>query len=148
MTTTFSFPVEMKIQEPPGPEAINLIQSRVPGRYSVFVNTARTGTAVGATTIPLFVAPAGASFYDCVIDVVTAFDNTTTNIAVGTAAVADRLHTAVTVNTGGRRTYSPTAAQISANAIPLTADTTVVARVSIDTGTVTAGTVLIHVQID
>lgn len=146
--TSFSFPLNIRNHEPPGPEPVNLVEARVPGRYSVVVNTAKTGTAVGATTIPLFVAPAGASFFDCVIDVVTAFDNTTTNIAVGTAATVDRLHSAVTVNTGGRRTYSPTAAQISANAIPLTADTTVVARVSIDTSTVTAGSVLIHVQID
>lgn len=146
--TSFSFPLNIRTHEPAGPEAVNLVEARVPGRYSVFVNTAKTGTATGVTTIPLFVAPAGASFFDCVIDVVTAYDNTTTNIAVGTAAVADRLHTAVSVNTGGRRTYSPTAAQISANAIPLTADTTVVARVSIDTSTVTAGSVLIHVQID
>ena len=146
--TTFSFPVEMKIQEPPGPEAINLVQARVPARYTVVVDTTKTGTAAGVTTIPLFVAPAGATFYDCVIDVVTPYDNTTTNIAVGTAGVADRLHTAVTVNTGGRRTYSPTAAQISVNAIPLTANTTVVARVSIDTLAVTTGSVLIHVQID
>lgn len=146
--TTFSFPVNIRTHEPAGPEAVNLVEARVPGRYSVIVNTAKTGTAAGVTTIPLFVAPAGASFFDCVIDVVTAFDNTTTNIAVGTAAVADRLHTAVSVNTGGRRTYSPTAAQISANAIPLTAATTVVALVSIDTSAVTAGSVLIHVQID
>ena len=146
--TSFSFPLNIRNHEPPGPEPVNLVEARVPGRYSVVVNTAKTGTAVGGTTITLLVAPVGASFFDCVIDVVTAFDNTTTNIAVGTAAVADRLHTAVSVNTGGRRTYSPTAAQISANAIPLTANTTVVALVSIDTGTVTAGSVLIHVQID
>ena len=146
--TTFSFPLNIRTHEPAGPEAVNLVEARVPGRYSVFVNTAKTGTAAGVTTIPLFVAPAGASFFDCVIDVVTPYDNTTTNIAVGTAAVADRLHTAVSVNTGGRRTYSPTAAQISANAIPLAANTTVVALVSIDTSTVTAGSVLIHVQID
>lgn len=148
MPTTFSFPVEMKMPEPPGPEPINLVQARVPARYSVLVNTARTGTAVGATTIPLFVAPNGSSFYECVIDVLTGFDNTTTNIAVGTAAVSDRLHSAVTVNTGGRRGYAPTAAQISANGIPLTADTTVVARVSIDGAVVTTGSVLIHVLID
>lgn len=146
--TSFSFPLNIRNHEPPGPEPVNLVEARVPGRYSVLVNTAKTGTAAGVTTIPLFVAPVGASFFDCVIDVVTPYDNTTTNIAVGTAAVADRLHTAVSVNTGGRRTYSPTAAQISANAIPLTANTTVVALVSIDTSTVTAGSVLIHVQID
>lgn len=145
--TTFSFPVNQKIAEPPGPEAINLIEARVPARYSVFVNTARTGTAVGATAIPLFVAPAGAAIYDCVIDVVTPYDNNTTNLAVGVAGSPARLHTAVTVNTGGRRTYAPTPAQISANAIPLTANTTVVALVSIDTSAVTAGSVLVHVQI-
>lgn len=146
--TSFSFPLNIRNHEPPGPEPVNLVEARVPGRYSVLVNTAKTGTAVGVTTIPLFVAPVGASFFDCTIDVITAFDNTTTNLTIGTAALADRLHTAVTVNTAGRRGYAPTAAQLSANAIPLTANTTVVALVSIDTSAVTTGSLLIHVQID
>jgi hypothetical protein len=146
--TSFSFPLNIRNHEPPGPEPVNLVEARVPGRYSVFVNTAKTGTAAGVTTIPLFVAPVGASFFDCTIDVITGYDNTTTNVAIGTAAVPNLLHTAISVNTTGRRSYSPTAAQLSANAIPLTADTTIVALVSIDTSTVTAGNILIHVQID
>jgi hypothetical protein len=146
--TSFSFPLEIKSREPAGPEAINLVQARVPGRYSVIVNTAKTGTASGTTTVPLFVAPAGSTVFDCVIDVLTGYDNTTTNLSVGTAGGVARIHTAVTVNTAGRRTYSPTGAQVSTNAIPFTADTTVVAVVSIDTSAVTAGNVLVHVQID
>lgn len=145
--TSFSFPLNVRNHEPPGPEAVNLVEARVPGRYSVVVNTAKTGTAVGATTVPLFVAPAGANFYECVIDVVTPFDNTTTNIRVGVPTSTGILYAATTANTAGRRAYAGTGAQVSANAIPLTADTTVQAIVSIDTSTVTAGSVIVHVVI-
>lgn len=146
--TTFSFPVEIKCREPLGPEAVNQVQARVLAQYSIPVNIEKTGVAAGVTTIPLFVAPAGSSIFNCTIDVLTGYDNTTTNITVGTAALANQIHTQVTVNTAGRRAYSPTAAQLSVNAIPFTADTTVVAVVSIDTSTVTTGNLLIHVQYD
>lgn len=111
------------------------------------MNTAKTGTAAGTTTIPLFVAPAGATFYECVLDITTAFDNLTTNIRVGTPTSTGILYAATTANTAGRRAYAGTAAQVSANAIPLTADTTVQAIVSIDTSAVTAGSVIVHVVI-
>jgi len=146
--TTFSFPLEIKSREPQGPEAINLVQARVLAQYSIPVNIAKTGTAAGVTTIPLFVAPAGSSIFNCTIDVLTGYDNTTSNITIGTAAVANQVHSQVTINTAGRRTYSPTAAQLSVNAIPFEADTTVVAVVSIDTSAVTAGNLLVHVQYD
>jgi hypothetical protein len=146
--TTFSYPLEIKSREPRGPEAVNLVQARALAQYSIPLNTARTGTAAGVTTIPLFVAPAGSTVFNCTIDVLTGYNNTTTNITVGTGAIVNQIHSQVTVNTEGRRTYSPTAAQLSANAIPFTADTTVVAVVSIDTSTVTAGNILIHVQYD
>ncbi len=145
--TSFSYPLNVRNHEPPGPEPVNLVEARVPGRYSVVVNTAKTGTAVGATTVPLFVAPAGANFYECVIDVVTPFDNTTTNIRVGVPTSTGILYAATTANTAGRRAYAGTGAQVSANAIRLTADTTVQAIVSIDTSTVTAGSVIVHVVI-
>lgn len=145
--TTFSYPLNVRNHEPPGPEAVNLVEARVPGRYSVVVNTAKTGTAAGTTTIPLFVAPAGATFYECVLDITTAFDNLTTNIRVGTPTSTGILYAATTANTAGRRAYAGTAAQVSANAIPLTADTTVQAIVSIDTSAVTAGSVIVHVVI-
>jgi len=146
--TTFSFPLEIKSREPRGPEAINLVQARVLAQYSIPVNIAKTGTAAGVTTIPLFVAPAGSSIFNCTIDVLTGYDNTTSNITIGTAAVANQVHSQVTINTAGRRAYSPTAAQLSVNAIPFEADTTVVAVVSIDTSAVTAGNLLVHVQYD
>jgi hypothetical protein len=146
--TTFSFPLEIKSREPRGPEAVNLVQARVLAQYSIPVNIAKTGTAAGVTTIPLFVAPAGSSIFNCTIDVLTGYDNTTSNITIGTAAVANQVHSQVTINTAGRRTYSPTAAQLSVNAIPFEADTTVVAVVSIDTSAVTAGNLLVHVQYD
>ena len=145
--TTFSYPVNVRVHEPPGPEAVNLVQARVPARYSVVVNTAKTGTAAAATTIPLFVAPAGATFYECVLDVVTPYDNDTTNIRVGIPTSTGILYAATTANTAGRRAYAATGAQVSANAIPLAADTTVQAIVSIDTSAVTAGSVIVHVVI-
>lgn len=145
--TTFSFPVNIGDREPPGPEPVNLVQARVPGRFSVVVDTSKTGTAAGTTTIPLFVAPAGANFYECVLDITTGYDNATTNIQVGTPGATARLYAATTANTAGRRTYAGTAAQVSANAIRLTADTTVQAIVSIDTSAVTAGSVIVHVVI-
>jgi hypothetical protein len=73
--TSFSYPLNIRNHEPPGPESVNLVEARVPGRYSVVVNTAKTGTAAAATTIPLFVAPAGSTFYECVLDVTTPFNN-------------------------------------------------------------------------
>jgi len=145
--TSFSFPLNIRNHEPPGPEAVNLVEARVPGRYSVVVNTAKTGTAAAATTIPLFVAPMGSTFYECVLDITTPYDNTTTNIRVGIPTSTGILFAATTANTAGRRAYGGTGAQVSANAIALTADTTVQAIVSIDTSAVTAGSVIVHVVI-
>jgi len=79
--------------------------------------------------------------------VVTPFDNTTTNIRVGIPTSTGILYAATTANTAGRRAYAGTGAQVSANAIPLAADTTVQAIVSIDTSAVTAGSVIVHVVI-
>lgn len=145
--TSFSYPLNIRNHEPPGPESVNLVEARVPGRYSVVVNTAKTGTAAAATTIPLFVAPAGSTFYECVLDVTTPFNNDTTNIRVGIPTSTGILYAATTANTAGRRAYAGTGAQVSANAIALTADTTVQAIVSIDTSAVTAGSVIVHVVI-
>jgi hypothetical protein len=145
--TSFSFPLNVRNHEPPGPEPVNLVEARVPGRYSVVVNTAKTGTAAAATTIPLFVAPAGSTFYECVLDITTPFNNDTTNIRVGIPTSTGILYAATTANTAGRRAYAGTGAQVSANAIALTADTTVQAIVSIDTSAVTAGSVIVHVVI-
>ncbi len=145
--TTFSYPLNVNRSEPLAADPVNLQAARVPARYSVVVNTAKTGTAIGATTIPLFVAPAGSTFYECVLDITTAYDNLTTNIRVGTPTSTGILFAATTANTAGRRAYAGTAAQVSANAIALTADTTVQALVSIETSTVAAGSVIVHVVI-
>jgi hypothetical protein len=145
--TTFSFPVNIANHEPASGSVVDLTQARVPGRYSVVVNTAKTGTAAGATTIPLFVAPAGSNFYECVLDITTAYDNLDTKITVGTSANPATLYAATTVNTAGRRAYAGTGAQVSTNSIVLTADTTVQAIVSIATSTVAAGSVIVHVVI-
>jgi hypothetical protein len=143
--TTFSYPLNLKRPEM-AESGAGAVTARVPARYSVVVDTSRTGVAVGATTIPLFVAPAGSTFYECALDVVTAYDNTAgVNITVGTSAIPATLFAATTVNTEGRRSYAGTAAQVSSNSIALTADTTVQAIVSITTSAVTTGSVIVHV---
>ena len=144
--TTFSFPVNIRQHEPASGAPVDQVQARVMSQYNVVVSAAETGLAAGTTTIPLFVAPAGATFYACELDVVTAFDNTAgVNIAVGIPTSTGILYAATTVNTTGRRAYAATAAQLSANAIPLAADTTVQAIVSITTSAVTVGEVIVRV---
>jgi len=143
--TTFAFPLDIKRGEPTGSDPVNQQTGRVPTHFSTVVNTGRTGVATGATTVPLFVAPAGSRFYECVLDITAAYNNTTTNMRIGTATSTGILFAATTVNTAGRRPYAGTEAQVSANAIPLAADTTVQAIVSIDAGNPTAGSVLVHV---
>ncbi len=144
--TTFSYPLNVKRPEM-GEAGAGAVAARVPARYSVRLGTAQTGTAAGTTTIPLFVAPAGSTFYECVLDVVTAYDNDESKFTVGTAANPAILYAATTVNTAGRRAYAGTGAQVSTNSIVLTADTTVQAIVSITTSTVAAGDVIVHVVI-
>ena len=129
--TTFSFPVNIDNREPASGSVVDLTTARVPGRYS----------------IPLFVAPAGSNFYECVLDITTAYDNLDTKITVGTSANPATLYAATTVNTAGRRAYAGTGAQVSTNSIALAADTTVQAIVSIATSTVAAGSVIVHVVI-
>ena len=143
--TTFAFPLDIKRGEPTGSDPVNQQAGRVPAHFSVVVNTGRTGVATGATTVPLFVAPAGSRFYECALDITAAYNNTTTNMRIGTATSTGILFAATTVNTAGRRAYAGTEAQVSANAIALAADTTVQAIVSIDAGSPTAGSVLVHV---
>jgi hypothetical protein len=145
--TTFSYPLNIKTPEPLGPDVVSQRQARVSGRYSVVVGVAQTGTAIGTTTIPLFVAPAGSSVYEATLDITTGFDNLDTNFNIGTAAAPTRIKAATSVNTARRQNYAPTAAQISVNAIPFTVDTTIQAVVSIATSTVSAGSVIVHVQI-
>jgi hypothetical protein len=145
--TTFSFPLNIRGHEPLGPDVVSMREGRVSGRYSITVGIARTGTAAGVTTIPLFVAPEGSRVYEATLDITTGYDNTTTNFNIGTAAAPTRIKAATSVNTARRQNYAPTAAQISVNAIPFAADTTIQALVSIDTSAVTTGSVIVHVQI-
>ena len=145
--TTFSFPLNIRNHEPLGPDVVSMREGRVSGRYSVVVGIAQTGTAAGVTTIPLFVAPEGSRVYEATLDITTGYDNTTTNFNIGTAGAPTRIKAATSVNTARRQGYVPTAAQISVNAIPFAVDTTIQALVSIDTSAVTAGSVIVHVQI-
>lgn len=146
--TTFSYPIEQKRVEM-GESGANAVKGKVPAYYITKVSAGSTGTAVGSTTIPLFVAPAGSRVWDATLDVITAYDpgvgTTNTNLRIGTATSTGIVFAATTVNTVGRRTQTMTGAQVSANAITFTVDTTIQAIVSIDTSAVTTGEVLIAV---
>jgi len=88
--TTFSYPLTVK-RVNPGATAVTAAQSKVPSYLTAVVSVGMTGTAVGTTTIPLFVAPAGSRAVEGFIDVVTAFDNTAnTNISLGVSGSTAR----------------------------------------------------------
>lgn len=146
--TTFTFPIDAKRREmeATGPGAV---LGRVPLYYSVRVSVGQTGTAVGSTTIPLLVAPAGSRPIDAWLDITTAANpgvgTTRTAMAIGTATSTGIIYPSVTVNTEGRRFYPGTAAQVSANAIVYTVDTTLQAIVSIDTSAITAFEAIVNV---
>ncbi len=143
--TTFSYPVYVK-RPNEGVGDANTFGAELLIARQATINTTKTGTAAGTTTIPLFIAPAGSTFVNAFLDIRTAYDNTAgVNITIGTPAAPATIFAATTVNTTGRRTYAAAEAQISANAVPLTADTTVQAIVSITTSAVTTGNVLLTV---
>lgn len=144
--TTFSYPLDIKrpLQAPDDPN----FSARVLAIETAPINIARTGTAAGATTLPLFVAPAGSRIVNLWADILTAYDQTgPTNLTIGTAAAPATFLAATSVNTAGRRTFDGSAAQVSTNAIAFTADTTVQAIVSITTSTVTTGNIIVYAQI-
>lgn len=147
--TTFSHPLKVKRSETEvSAAAPGRVQGKVPSYWQAVVSVGGTGgTAASTTTLPLFVAPAGSIPVECYLDVLTVFNPaaSNTNLAVGTATSTGILFAATTVNTAGRRAYAGSGAQVSANAIAFTADTTIQAIVSIDTSAVTTGEVLITV---
>ena len=69
--TTFSYPVNIK-----RPEMAESGAGSVVGKSSFYmikkVSVGDTGTAVGTTTLPLFIAPAGSRVIDCFLDITTA----------------------------------------------------------------------------
>ena len=144
--TTFSYPLQVRPNEP-GSAAVAQVAGRTLITYANKVSTGMTGTAAGATTLPLFVAPAGTRFYDCTMDFTTAFDNATALTLVGVFAGSNSVVTSVTGTAIARKPGVFTNAQLSTNASPLTADTTVVAVVSINTSTITAGEFTIYTTI-
>ena len=143
--TTFSYPLTVK-RVNQGTAPVNAVQSKVPSYLTAVVSVGMTGTAVGTTTIPLFVAPAGSRAVEGFIDVVTAFDNTAnTNISLGVSGSNGQIMAATTANTAGRTRATPTAAMVSANAIVFSVDTTIQAVVSITTSVVTTGQLIAYV---
>lgn len=144
--TSFIYPLQVRRAEPsrvPAPNAAVEAASvaKVPFHLFRKVSVGDTGVAVGATTIPLFIAPAGSSPFDCVVDVITAYDPaaSNTNLRVGTATSTGIIFAQTTINTVGRREATETGAMVSANAIVFSVDTTIQAIVSIDTSAVTVG---------
>lgn len=143
MPTTFSFPLQVKRPllgtDSDSFTAHTLLAKTAP------ITVALTGLAAGTTTIPLMVLPAGAIISNAFLDIRTAFDNTAgVNVQIGTPTNVSVVFD-TTVNTTGRRSYTATAAQISVNSIPLTADTTIAAIVSITTSAVTVGDALLTI---
>ena len=144
--TTFSYPIDIKRPEMDA-SGVGSVVGAVPVYYSVKVSVGQTGTAVGSTTIPLFVAPAGSRPFDCIVDILTASDQgaSNTNLRVGTSTSTGAILAVTTVNTAGRRAgNATTGALVSANAIVFTADTTIQAIVSIDTSTLSTLDIIIH----
>jgi len=145
MTTTFTYPVRTK-RANEGLTAATSFDGRFTPAVQATINTTKTGTAAGTTTIPLFIAPAGSTVLNAFMDIRTAYDATAdVNVQIGTSALPATIFAATTVNTAGRRTYSGSAAQVSANAVAFTADTTIQAIVSITTSAVTVGDILVTV---
>lgn len=148
--TTLSYPLNIK-----RPEMGATGADAVVGKSSFYmikkVSVGDTGTAVGATTLPLFVAPAGSRVVNAFLDITTAANpgeaSTRTALAVGVSTSTGIILASTTVNTAGRRTYGGTAAQVSANNIVFAADTTIQAVVSIDTSVISAFEATILVEL-
>jgi hypothetical protein len=144
--TTFSYPANIRRGEPGASNSVeNASVGKIPFHLIRRITVSDTGGAVGTTTIPLFIAPAGSRPFDCVVDVVTGYNqtNASTFVRVGTAANPTCMLVPTTVNTAGRREIAETAAQVSINDIVYAVDTTIQAVVSIETSTVTAGDIII-----
>jgi len=145
--TTFSYPLNVKRPNMDASGA-GSISGKSPVYMIKKVSVGDTGTAVGSTTLPLFIAPTGSRVVDCFIDILTAADpavgGTRTAMAIGTATSTGILFASTTVNTVGRRTQTMSGAQVSANAIVFSADTTLQALVSIDTSTISAFDAIIY----
>lgn len=149
--TAFSYPLQISRTEVPNGSALETRRGSVPFYLTRRVSVGEIGGgAVGATTIPLFVAPAGSRPINVFLDITTPANpgvgGTRTAIAVGTATSTGILYASTTVNTGGRRTYAGTEAQVSANGIVFAADTTIQAVVSVDTSAITALEVIVYAE--
>lgn len=141
--TAFAYP--LKIRRPPYALDSDTFSAVALMAVPTTINTSRTGTTAGTTTIPLFIAPAGSRVYDAHIDKVLGFDNDETKITVGTSALPACIMAATSLNTTGRLSYTGTAAQVSANNLAYSVDTTIQAIVSITTSAVTVGTAVVIV---
>lgn len=151
--TIFTYPLNIKVR--PNEPVSSTPADRVVGQSPFYLVRKVSvgdigGGAIGATTIPLFVAPAGSRPINCFLDITTAANpgvgTTRTAIAIGTQASTGILYASTTVNTAGRRNYVGTEAQVSANGIVFAADTTIQAVVSVDTSAITALEVIVYAE--
>lgn len=143
MPTTFSYPLQVK--RPSQATDSDSFTAHLLAAKTAPITATLTGLGAGTTTIPLMVLPAGSIIINGFLDIRTAFDNTAgVNVKIGTPTNVSVVFD-TTVNTAGRRTYAAAEAQISVNSIPLTADTTIAAIVSITTSAVTVGDALLTI---
>lgn len=104
-----------------------------------------TGDAIGNYDVKVGTLPAGAQIVDIAVDQVVAAATGTTTVSVGTASGGAQLAAAVDSSAGGRFRGTATAATQLAWQIG-TADQAVYVRLTVGTGTLTAGRFVVTVM--
>jgi hypothetical protein len=105
-----------------------------------------TGTVVGTSDTLVITLPKGSQITDITIDQVVAATGGTTAFIVGNASGGAQLMASSTTTAGGRFRGTATAATQLAWQTSTTADTTVYVRLTVATGTLTAGRAIITVN--
>lgn len=152
--TSFAWPINARGRD------TNVPSYRMEGRAVVLVEAKLSvgqfaGVTAGSSTIPLvqetgfpLVLPAGSRIHNAFIDIVTPVAPASgTNIVLGWSG-GSQIFSSTSIETAGMRTYAPTTAQISANRVGFTTDTTIEAIVSVSgTSARTAGEIFISLEI-
>lgn len=152
--TTFAWPINTRGRD------TNVPSYRMEGRAVVLVEAKLSvgqfaGVTAAATTLPLIqntgfplVLPAGSRIHSAFIDIVTPITPASgTNITLGWSG-GSQIFSSTSIETAGMRSYAPTTAQISANRVGFTTDTTIEAIVSVSgTSARTAGEFFISLEI-
>lgn len=152
--STFTFPIRARGRDTNTPsynmvgKAVILVESALSvGQFSGVTAAATTLPLIQNTGFPL-VLPAGSRIHSAYIDIVTPVTPASgTNITLGWSG-GSQIFSSTSIETAGMRTYAPTTAQISANRIGFTTDTTIEAIVSVSgTSARTAGELFISLEI-